>query len=75
MRVTGDETQGTTGRRNTSNKFSPSRLPSRASFHRKRERERDAWVQARVGEVLNCTMGLDCAYGIFDPVVSCATTQ
>ena len=40
-----------------------------------RERERDAWVQGRVGEVLNCTMGLDCAYGIFDPVVSCATTQ
>ena len=69
MRVTGDETQGTMGRRDTSNSFSPSRLPclpSRASFHRERERERerDVWVQGRVGVVLNCTMGLDGAYGI-----------
>ena len=72
MRVTGDETQGTMGRRDTSNPFFPSRLPSRASFHR--ERERDAWVQGRIGVVLNCTVGLDCAYGIFD-LVSCATTQ
>ena len=38
------------------------------------ERERDAWVQGRVGVVLNCTMGLGCVYGIFD-LVSCATTQ
>ena len=54
MRVTGDETQGIVGRRDTSNSFSPSRLPSRASFHR--EREREAWVRDRVGVVLNCTM-------------------
>ena len=74
MQVTGDETQGTMGRRNTSNPFSPSRLPSGASFHREREREKDAWVQGRAGVVLKCTMGLDCACGIFD-LVSCATTQ
>ena len=37
MRVTGDETQGTMGRQDTSNPFSPSRLPSRASFHREKE--------------------------------------
>ena len=52
MRVTGDETQGIVGRRDTSNSFSPSRLSSRASFHR----EREAWVRDRVGVVLNITM-------------------
>ena len=53
MRVTGDETQGTMGRRDTSNPFFPSRLPSRASFHRERER-RLGTRQDRCSVELHC---------------------
>ena len=81
MRVTGDEKQVTTGRRKKRGEarlirsLLPAFLHAQVFIEEETERERDAWVQGRVGVVLNCTMGLDCAYEIFDLVVSCATTQ
>ena len=77
MRATGDETQGTMGRRKKRGEARLTRSLFPALLHAQVfiERERDAWVQGRVGVVLKLTVGLDCAYGIFDLVVSCATTQ
>ena len=54
MRVTGDEAQGTMGRRKTtgeaqSRPFSPSRLPLRKNLHH----EKDVWVRGSSTLILN----------------------
>lgn len=56
MRVTGDETQGTMGRRKRRIKaFFPSRLPFRANLHQ----ERDVWERGTLSGYLHSAEDLN----------------